>query len=204
MSGQGAVVEDFFLYLYMNVVLLIQIILLLEIIIFIIIMILQKVLNILIVILPPMHSSNIMINGGSPNFVNWNSATINPLDFRISQNSNARNRGGALNILEMENSILSEPDMNGFSVGNYLGSGENLATYYAKRDFNGNLRGVDGSWDIGAFEYVSGVQCAPVDNDCNGCVSLSEISSFVARWLNGEISLSDVSGAVSLWLNGGC
>ncbi|GIU68907.1 MAG: hypothetical protein KatS3mg002_0143 [Candidatus Woesearchaeota archaeon] len=69
---------------------------------------------------------------------------------------------------------------------------------------NGVLRPQGSGWDIGAFEYVSGVQCAPADNDCNGCVSLSEISSFVARWLNGEISLSVVSGAVSLWLNGGC
>ncbi|GIU68902.1 MAG: hypothetical protein KatS3mg002_0138 [Candidatus Woesearchaeota archaeon] len=74
-----------------------------------------------------------------------------------------------------------------------------------RRSLNGVLRPQGSGWDIGAYEYVSGTtnfHSADLNND--GCIGLSEISAFVARWLNGEISLGDVSGAVSLWLNGGC
>ncbi|GIU68905.1 MAG: hypothetical protein KatS3mg002_0141 [Candidatus Woesearchaeota archaeon] len=148
---------------------------------------------------PPMHPSNIFIQNknATPGFVNWSSNTENVQNYRLDSNSIAINKGQRIDFIPMH------PD-NPPEVLNYLGSGMNLATYYAKRDFNGNLRGVDGSWDIGAFEYVSGsTNFHPADLNNDGCISLSEISAFVGRWLNGDIVLNDVSGAVSLWL-GGC
>ncbi|MEM4638191.1 MAG: hypothetical protein QXK76_04175 [Candidatus Woesearchaeota archaeon] len=149
---------------------------------------------------PPMHPSNIFIQNVSitPGFVNWSNNTENVQNYRLRNNSIAINRGQRIDFIPMH------PD-NPPEVLNYLGSGDNLATYYAKRDFNGNLRGTDGFWDIGAFEFVSGSSsCSLADVDCNGCISFVEISVFVNRWLNGFVSFSDVNNAIIAWLNGGC
>ncbi|GIU68908.1 MAG: hypothetical protein KatS3mg002_0144 [Candidatus Woesearchaeota archaeon] len=76
-------------------------------------------------------------------------------------------------------------------------------TKLADGQLNPVCSGGEGGTFIGAFPCVNATifnSLADLNND--GCVSLSEISAFVARWLNGEISLGDVSGAVSLWLNG--
>ena len=149
---------------------------------------------------PPMHSSNIFIQqkNVTPGYVSWVPFTENVNDYMLRSDALARNKGQTINYIPMH------PD-NSPEALNYLGSGENLATYYVKRDFNGNLRGQDGSWDIGAFEYVSGsTQYHPADLNQNGCVELGEISVYVGLWLNNQgVSLSEASSAVSIWL-GGC
>ena len=73
-----------------------------------------------------------------------------------------------------------------------------------RMSLNGVLRPQGSGWDIGAYEYVSGAQCAPADTNCNGCIDFVEISAYVNRWLNGQVSFSDVNNAIIAWLNGGC
>ena len=71
-------------------------------------------------------------------------------------------------------------------------------------DILGMLRPQGFAWDIGAYEYVDGTTIFhPADYDTDGCVDLSEISSYVSLWLNEEIDLQQVSSAVRAWL-GGC
>lgn len=83
----------------------------------------------------------------------------------------------------------------GIDDGLSLNSKYNLA-------YNGIIRPQGAGWDIGAFEFVGGVQCHSADVDCDGCFSLSEISSYVDLWLRGSVTLVEVSGAINLWLQG--
>jgi len=50
---------------------------------------------------------------------------------------------------------------------------------------------------------VGSVSAIPGDNNNDGCITLGEVSSFVAQWLGGSVSLFDVNSAVNVWL-GGC
>ncbi|GIU68906.1 MAG: hypothetical protein KatS3mg002_0142 [Candidatus Woesearchaeota archaeon] len=141
-------------------------------------------------------NNNIYYSSNGPISFLWGDKNYSFNSFRI-------NTGHDNNSFNMNPYFLST---NNFSLQNTsVGIDSGIELNYFNVDKNGVLRPQGSGWDIGAFEYVSGstnFHSADLNND--GCVSLSEISAFVARWLNGEISLSVVSGAVSLWLNGGC
>jgi len=87
-------------------------------------------------------------------------------------------------------------------------------------DPDGNIRGVDGVWDRGAYEFTgestcgndicdSGETCSSCDdctqvhdaddNPCDNIVSLSELIAYIDLWKAGEVSLQDVMGAIVAW-----
>lgn len=100
-----------------------------------------------------------------------------------------------INILMQNFELLSTSP--GIDAGVNLG----LAYSFDKR---GISRPQGAGYDIGAYEFVSGVQCNVADNNCDNCISLGEISAYVGRWLTGtgQVTLSQASTAVSSWMQG--
>jgi hypothetical protein len=71
------------------------------------------------------------------------------------------------------------------------------------KDWNDIVRGSDGTWDRGALEYTSGQQCAhSADSDCNNCIDLPELNSYVNQWLAGTVQIRDMMDAIRMWKAG--
>jgi hypothetical protein len=74
-------------------------------------------------------------------------------------------------------------------------------------DVFGSIRGADGTWDMGAYEFASGQQYHRSDTNTNGCVELNEMIAFMNRW---KLSVADVGmpemmESIGLWKEGtGC
>ena len=95
-------------------------------------------------------------------------------------------------------------------------------------DPDGNTRGSDGVWDIGAYEYVSGAgpvcgdgtceigetpagcpadckttsTCGPADENSDGVVSTGELTTYISEWKLGNVTISDLITPISEWKNG--
>jgi hypothetical protein len=73
-------------------------------------------------------------------------------------------------------------------------------------DPDGKIRGADGTWDRGAYEFVSG-QYHRSDTNTNGCVELSEMISFMDRWKisSSDVAMPELMESIGLWKAGtGC
>jgi len=63
------------------------------------------------------------------------------------------------------------------------------------------IRGADGVWDRGAYEF-SGSGCTPVhpaDTDCVSGISLTELIAYIDAWKTSDVSLQQVMGAIVVW-----
>jgi len=70
-----------------------------------------------------------------------------------------------------------------------------------ENDYVGNVRGTDGIWDRGTYEFT-GSGCTPVhdaDTDCVTGVSITELIAYINRWIDGDVTLQDVVGAIVAW-----
>jgi hypothetical protein len=66
-------------------------------------------------------------------------------------------------------------------------------------DKDGTTRPQGSAWDIGPYEYAVGYACIQGDIDCNGCIELPELNSFVDSWLNGGASMQNLMAAIARW-----
>jgi len=88
-------------------------------------------------------------------------------------------------------------------------------------DPDGTVRGDDGVWDRGAYEFTGVSTCGngncdasetcqtclqdctsvhdADNNPCNGIISLSELIDYIDSWKAGDVSLQNVIGAIVIW-----
>lgn len=56
--------------------------------------------------------------------------------------------------------------------------------------------------DIGGSytpDIINYPPCHPADTNCEGCIDMVELMSFIARWENGEVSMEELMEAITLW-----
>jgi len=59
-------------------------------------------------------------------------------------------------------------------------------------DMLGNVRGADGLWDRGAYEYTGA--CTPM--------TITELASIIEQWKDGEININQVMQSINRWKDG--
>ena len=73
-------------------------------------------------------------------------------------------------------------------------------------DKDGTARPQGTAWDIGAYEYVNGTACAHKSDipPCDGCVSNTELISFIDRWKfnNQDVTIRELIEAIWYWKRG--
>jgi len=84
---------------------------------------------------------------------------------------------------------ISGGDFHPVADAGYLDTGTSVL-FNIDRD--GNIRGADGKWDIGAYEYVGG--CIPM--------ALSELSVTINSWKDGQKTIEQVMQSIISWKSG--
>jgi len=97
-------------------------------------------------------------------------------------------------IISDDDLTILFPQVGSFMIGqgsDAKDAGKQLGQEFS-RDMAGNVRGADGYWDIGAFEYSG--QCKPL--------SLTELINFIDGWKSGTNTIQMVMEAISEWKHG--
>jgi hypothetical protein len=80
-------------------------------------------------------------------------------------------------------------------------SGMTLA--YFSADKEGIARPQGSAWDIGPHEQAYGQACAQAaDTDCNSCIDLPELNTYVNTWFSGSVQIKEMMDAIRIWKAG--
>jgi len=95
-------------------------------------------------------------------------------------------------FVDWQNMDFTLKDLAVFGSLTPIDAGKSLGSAYDNIDANGNMRGADGAWDIGAYEYTG--TCTPM--------TISELSSIIEQWKDGSRTIEQVMQAIRSWKDG--